>query len=151
MKMLVAKIAGLGRWTKLGDTFKRGGEKLRAMGDAMKPVSTVLTAGFALSTKKAIDFESQMNTTKSLLADTIPTADELNSTTQKLGESSKGWAKQYGISTSSINEGMQEIIRKKTDSCRRFLDRHAQRVSYRTYILIASPISEKPADVLLAT
>lgn len=101
---------------KLGDTFKLGGEKLRAMGDAMKPVSTVLTAGFALSTKKAIDFESQMNTTKSLLADTIPTADELNSTTQKLGESSKGWAKQYGISTSSINEGMQEIIKKGFDA-----------------------------------
>ena len=105
-----------GKIDKLGDTFKSGGEKLRAMGDAMKPVSTVLTAGFALSTKKAIDFESQMNTTKSLLADTIPTADELNSTTQKLGESSKGWAKQYGISTSSINEGMQEIIKKGFDA-----------------------------------
>lgn len=105
-----------GKMDKLGETFKRGGEKLRAMGDAMKPVSTVLTAGFALSTKKAIDFESQMNTTKSLLADTIPTADELNSTTQKLGESSKGWAKQYGISTSAINEGMQEIIKKGFDA-----------------------------------
>lgn len=105
-----------GKMDKLGDTFKSGGEKLRAMGDAMKPVSTVLTAGFALSTKKAIDFESQMNTTKSLLADTIPTADELNNTTQKLGESSKGWAKQYGISTSSINEGMQEIIKKGFDA-----------------------------------
>lgn len=105
-----------GKMDKLGDTFNRGGEKLRAIGDAMKPVSTVLTAGFALSTKKAIDFESQMNTTKSLLADTIPTADELNSTTQKLGESSKGWAKQYGISTSSINERMQEIIKKGFDA-----------------------------------
>ena len=105
-----------GKMDKLGDTFMRGGEKLRAMGDAMKPVSTVLTAGFALSTKKAIDFESQMNTTKSLLADTIPTAEELSSTTQKLGESSKGWAKQYGISTSSINEGMQEIIKKGFDA-----------------------------------
>ena len=105
-----------GKMDKLGDTFKSGGEKLRAMGDAMKPVSTALTAGFALSTKKAIDFESQMNATKSLLADTIPTADELNSTTQKLGESSKGWAKQYGISTSSINEGMQEIIKKGFDA-----------------------------------
>ena len=105
-----------GKMDKLGDSIKRGGEKFRAMGDAMKPVSTALTAGFALSTKKAIDFESQMNTTKSLLADTIPTADELNSTTEKLGESSKGWAKQYGISTASINEGMQEIIKKGFDS-----------------------------------
>ena len=105
-----------GKLDVLSEKFAKGGEKLRAMGDAMKPVSAALLAGFTLSTKKAIDFESQMNTTKSLLADTIPTADELNSTTEKLGESSKGWAKQYGISTASINEGMQEIIKKGFDA-----------------------------------
>ncbi|MFS9217508.1 phage tail tape measure protein [Streptococcus mitis] len=105
-----------GKMDALSEKFAKGGEKMRAMGDAMKPVSAALLAGFTLSTKKAIDFESQMNTTKSLLADTIPTADELNSTTQKLGESSKGWAKQYGISTASINEGMQEIIKKGFDA-----------------------------------
>lgn len=105
-----------GKMDALSEKFAKGGEKLRTMGDAMKPVSAALLAGFTLSTKKAIDFESQMNTTKSLLADTIPTADELNSTTQKLGESSKGWAKQYGISTVSINEGMQEIIKKGFDA-----------------------------------
>lgn len=105
-----------GKMDTLSEKIAKGGEKLRAMGDAMKPVSAALLAGFTLSTKKAIDFESQMNTTKSLLADTIPTADELNSTTQKLGESSKGWAKQYGISTASINEGMQEIIKKGFDA-----------------------------------
>lgn len=105
-----------GKMDVLSEKFAKGGEKLRAMGDAMKPVSAALLAGFTLSTKKAIDFESQMNTTKSLLADTIPTADELNSTTQKLGESSKNWAKQYGISTASINEGMQEIIKKGFDA-----------------------------------
>ncbi|WP_447383638.1 phage tail tape measure protein [Streptococcus pseudopneumoniae] len=105
-----------GKMDTLSENFVKGGEKLRAMGDAMKPVSAALLAGFTLSTKKAIDFESQMNTTKSLLADTIPTADELNSTTQKLGESSKNWAKQYGISTASINEGMQEIIKKGFDA-----------------------------------
>ena len=105
-----------GKMDALSEKIAKGGEKLRAMGDAMKPVSAALLAGFTLSTKKAIDFESQMNTTKSLLADTIPTADELNSTTQKLGESSKNWARQYGISTASINEGMQEIIKKGFDS-----------------------------------
>lgn len=105
-----------GKMDALSEKVAKGGEKLRAMGDAMKPVSAALLAGFTLSTKKAIDFESQMNTTKSLLADTIPTADELNSTTQKLGESSKNWAKQYGISTASINEGMQEIIKKGFDA-----------------------------------
>ena len=105
-----------GKMDALSEKFAKGGEKLRAMGDAMKPVSAALLAGFTLSTKKAIDFESQMNTTKSLLADTIPNAKELSATTEKLGESSKNWAKQYGISTASINEGMQEIIKKGFDA-----------------------------------
>ena len=105
-----------GKMDALSEKFAKGGEKLRAMGDAMKPVSAALLAGFTLSTKKAIDFESQMNTTKSLLADTIPNANELSATTEKLGESSKNWAKQYGISIASINEGMQEIIKKGFDA-----------------------------------
>ncbi len=105
-----------GKMDALSEKLAKGGEKLRAMGDAMKPVSAALLAGFTLSTKKAIDFESQMNTTKSLLADTIPNANELSATTEKLGESSKNWAKQYGISTASINEGMQEIIKKGFDA-----------------------------------
>ena len=105
-----------GKMDALSEKVAKGGEKLRAMGDAMKPVSAALLAGFTLSTKKAIDFESQMNTTKSLLADTIPNAKELSATTEKLGESSKNWAKQYGISTASINEGMQEIIKKGFDA-----------------------------------
>lgn len=105
-----------GKMDALSEKFAKGGEKLRAMGDAMKPVSAALLAGFTLSTKKAIDFESQMNTTKFLLADTIPNANELSATTEKLGESSKNWAKQYGISTASINEGMQEIIKKGFDA-----------------------------------
>lgn len=100
-----------GKLDKLGDTFIRGGEKLRSMGEAMKPVSAALTAGFVLSTKKAVDFESQMNTTRSLLADTVPTVKDLDRVTAQAGESSKKWAKQYGITTSSVNEGMQELIK----------------------------------------
>lgn len=110
------------RWGKLSQMFdngaeraKRWGENLRNMGDAMKPVSTLLSAGFALATRKAMDFEGQMQVTKSLLADTAKNTSELNTMTSQLGESSKKWAREYGISTSSINEGMQEIIKKGFD------------------------------------
>ena len=102
--------------SKQGEKFEWLGGKLRGMGDAMRPVSTLVATGFTLATRKAIEFEDQMNTTKSLLADTVPTVEELNTTTKMLGESSKGWAKQYGISTASINEGMQEIIKKGFDA-----------------------------------
>ncbi|MDV8538532.1 phage tail tape measure protein, partial [Streptococcus pneumoniae] len=40
-----------GKMDALSEKFAKGGKKLRAMGDAMKPVSAALLAGFTLSTK----------------------------------------------------------------------------------------------------
>lgn len=94
-----------------GDNLSRAGSKLREMGDAMRPVSTLLSGGLILATKKAMDFEGQMQTTKALLSDTTNSTKELNKQTNRLGEASKGWAKKYGISTAQINEGVQELIK----------------------------------------
>lgn len=106
------------KWGKLGTQFQQFGDrathfgsKLRDMGNAMAPVSTLLSAGFTLATRKALDFEGQMQTTKALLSDTVGTAGELNAATKQLGDASKQWAKKYGISTSEINTGMQEVIK----------------------------------------
>lgn len=104
------KIEGIGNWAK-----KAGGH-LQEMGNALQPLSTILSAGFALATKKAVDFGGEMQVTKSLLSDTVDTADELNKATNLLGDSSKKWARQYGISTSSINTGMQELIKGGLDA-----------------------------------
>ncbi|HFR3976730.1 TPA: phage tail tape measure protein [Streptococcus suis] len=104
------KIEGLGNW------FKKAGNHLQEMGNAMQPVSTLLSAGFALATKKAVDFGGEMQVTKSLLSDTVGTAEELNQATNLLGDNSKKWAKQYGISTSQINTGMQELIKGGLDA-----------------------------------
>lgn len=110
------------RWGKLGTAFqsfgdklKNAGSKLRDMGNAMAPVSTLLSAGLTLATKKALDFEGQMQTTKALLSDTVGTTEELNQATAQLGDASKKWAKQYGLSTADINTGMQEIIKAGLD------------------------------------
>lgn len=105
-----AKLSG---W---GESLNRAGSKLRAMGDAMKPISTLLSGGFALATKKAMDFEGQMQTTKALLSDTTNSTSELNQQTTKLGEASKSWARKYRISTAQINEGMQELIKGGLDA-----------------------------------
>ncbi|MDY4510976.1 phage tail tape measure protein [Streptococcus hyovaginalis] len=96
--------------------LKSAGDRLSAIGDAMKPFSLMATAGLGLATKKAIDFEGQMQTTKALLSDTTSSTAELNAQTSKLGEASKGWAKEYGISTAQINEGMQELIKGGLDA-----------------------------------
>lgn len=102
--------------TSFGNWLKNGGNRLQEMGNAMAPVSTLLSGGFTLATKKAMDFGGQMQVTKSLLSDTVGTSQELNAATKKLGDSSKAWAKEYGISTSEINVGMQELIKAGLDA-----------------------------------
>ncbi|SJZ89886.1 phage tail tape measure protein, TP901 family, core region [Pilibacter termitis] len=88
------------------------GEKLRNIGDKMKPVSTILSAGFGVATKKAMDFSGEMVTMQSLLSDTVSNTKELDEVTTKLGDNSKKWSAQYGISTSEINNAMSELIKK---------------------------------------
>ncbi|HFI0423939.1 TPA: phage tail tape measure protein [Streptococcus suis] len=102
--------------TRFGEGFKKFGSVLDKVGDAMMPISTALSAGFTLATKKALDFGGEMQTVKALLSDTISDTKTLDETTAQLGDNSKKWAKQFGISTSDINLGMQEIIKAGFDA-----------------------------------
>ncbi|RLV19000.1 phage tail tape measure protein [Streptococcus iniae] len=80
--------------------------------EATKTASLATGAGLAYAAKKAVDFDGQMQTTRALLRDTTSSVEQLNAQTKKMGDASKGWAKQYGISTTAINDGMQEVIKK---------------------------------------
>ncbi len=120
MKKVHAENSNWGRvgtfFTNMGDRVKNFGSVLTNMGNAMKPVSAALSAGLTLATKKALDFGGEMQTVKALLSDTITDTKTLNTTTAQLGDNSKKWAKQFGISTSDINLGMQEIIKAGFDA-----------------------------------
>ena len=98
--------------SKQGEKFEWLGGKLRGMGDAMRPVSTLVATGFTLATRKAIEFEDQMNTTKSLLADTVPTVEELNTTTKRLGESSKDGRNNMGFLRHLLTKDCKKSSRK---------------------------------------
>ncbi|HFI0055092.1 TPA: phage tail tape measure protein [Streptococcus suis] len=103
-------------FTSIGEGTQKIGTVLDKVGDAMMPVSTALSAGFTLATKKALDFGGEMQTVKALLSDTITDTKTLDTTTTQLGDNSKKWAKQFGISTSDINLGMQEVIKAGFDA-----------------------------------
>ncbi|MDR2976855.1 MAG: phage tail tape measure protein [Streptococcaceae bacterium] len=94
-----------------GSAMNNVGSKLRGAGNAMMPVSVAITAGLAQSVQAAAGFEQQFTAIRALLSDSTP-ADKLNGQIEKLESSSKGWATQYGIATSSINTGMEEMIKK---------------------------------------
>ncbi|HEM3576832.1 TPA: phage tail tape measure protein [Streptococcus suis] len=103
-------------FTNMGNGVKKFGSILTNMGNAMMPVSTALSAGFTLATKKALDFGGEMQTVKALLSDTVTDTKTLDTMTTQLGDNSKKWAKQFGISTSDINLGMQEVIKAGFDA-----------------------------------
>ncbi|HEM9634171.1 TPA: phage tail tape measure protein [Streptococcus agalactiae] len=109
-------------WGKMSTEFDKASNKLKTIstgfnkfGDLMKPVSLAMSGGFAYATKKAVDFEGQLKTTRALLADTVP-AKNLDAVINQLADSSKKWAVQYGLSTSAVNDGMQEMVKKGYDA-----------------------------------
>ncbi|MGV8958767.1 phage tail tape measure protein, partial [Lactococcus lactis] len=60
------------------------------------------------------NFNGQMTEIRALLSDGTPAA-ALSKQMDTLASKSKSWAKQYGIDTSSINEGMEEMIKRGYD------------------------------------
>lgn len=97
----------------VGDKFQSAGEKISSIGNKMTVGLTApIAAGFALAGKAAITFDSQIQSMGSLLDDGTISASTLKSELKGLGDASKSWSTQYGVSTSSINDGMSELIKK---------------------------------------
>lgn len=78
---------------------------------AVMPASIAMTATFYKGIQDATEFNGQMSTIQALLRDTAP-AKQLGQQMDTLGEKSKSWARQYGVSTESINTGIEEMVKK---------------------------------------
>lgn len=97
----------------LGDRFQSVGDKLSAFGQKATIGLTVpIVAGLGYAAKAAISFDSQIQSMGSLLDDGTVSAKTLQAQLNGLGDASKRWAVQYGVSTTDINNGMSELIKK---------------------------------------
>lgn len=93
--------------------FKSVGSSMTAAGDKMSTRFTLpIMTGLGYATKSAIDFESQIQSMGSLLNDGTVSASTLKKQLENLGNASKKWSTQYGVSTTKINSGMEELIKK---------------------------------------
>jgi TP901 family phage tail tape measure protein len=101
---------------KFGSNAQTAGDKIHKAGESMRNVSTGLAAVFIKSAQYAMDFNQQMTTMRALLDNGKVSAKQLDSIIENLGEHSKEWATQYGISTTEINNGMTELIKKGYDA-----------------------------------
>lgn len=98
---------------KLGGHLQTAGDKMSSIGKTATMTLTIpIVAGLGASAKAAVDFDSQIQNMGSLLNDGTISANALKAELDKLGDSSKKWSVQYGVSTNAINEGMTELIKK---------------------------------------
>lgn len=87
--------------------------KLKDAGSAMTTKFTVpIVAGFGYAIKSATDFSSQMTDIKPLLEANGEGVKQVKKEIEEMSDDSKKWATQYGISTTSINSGMDELVKR---------------------------------------
>ena len=99
---------------KISSGFGKVSSGLDSVAAKTTPVTVGITAAFAKGVQAATNFNGQMTEIRALLSDGTP-ATTLSKQMDTLADKSKKWAQQYGIDTSSINEGMEEMIKRGYD------------------------------------
>ena len=100
---------------RLGSGLTTIGNGLSTVSQKTRGMTVAIGTGFAVAAKSAIEFESGITTVKALLSDTVP-EEQMTSTMNRLSDSVKKWGTTYGMTTSEIIEGMQEMIRRGYDA-----------------------------------
>lgn len=99
---------------RLGSGLTTIGNGLSTISQKTRGMTVAIGTGFAVATKSAIEFEDGMTTIKALIADDVP-EQQMSSTMNRLSSAVKDYAKTYGMTTSEVIEGMQEMIRRGYD------------------------------------
>ncbi|RMW51775.1 phage tail tape measure protein [Lactiplantibacillus pentosus] len=97
----------------MGTKLQNAGEKISSLGSKATIGFTVpIVTAMGAATKSFINFDSQVKSMGALLDDGHTSASKLKSELNSLGDASKKWSVQYGVSTTQINDGMTEMIKK---------------------------------------
>lgn len=105
------------QWIKSGKKIESFGKKMSSIGSTLTmSVTAPIAAGFGLATKKAVDFQTQIGEIGPLLTNGGKMTTEYRNQLDQMSDSSKKWAKEYGVSTTEINTGLAEIVRKGYDA-----------------------------------
>ncbi|MDT2395451.1 phage tail tape measure protein [Enterococcus avium] len=105
------------QWIKSGKKIESFGKKMSSIGSTLTmSVTAPIAAGFGAATKKAADFQTQIGGIGPLLTNGGKLTAEYRNQLDQMSDSSKKWAKQYGVSTTEINNGLSEVVRKGYDA-----------------------------------
>ncbi|MGV3336689.1 phage tail tape measure protein [Latilactobacillus curvatus] len=88
-------------------------QKLSSVGrDMTTKVTLPIVAGLGYAAKSAVDFNSQISAIGPLLTNGGKITASVRKELDQMGNSSKTWAMQFGISTGKINDGMSEMVKR---------------------------------------
>lgn len=90
---------------KIGSGLNNFGNKMTAT------VTAPLAVGFTAAAKSAIDFNSEIDAIGPLMTNGAAVTGKYRAQLDQMAESSKRWAVQYGLTTSSINNGLADLVR----------------------------------------
>ncbi|ENZ5542425.1 phage tail tape measure protein [Enterococcus hirae] len=117
-KGFVGGISGLGQ--TVGSAIDKLGSKISTIGGTMetigkkstKALTIPIATGIGAAIKSAVTFDNEIQSMGALLDDGSLSANDLKKQLSGLSDASKKWSQQYGVSTSAINDGMAELIKK---------------------------------------
>lgn len=114
MAMVKVQTTGMtGAINNVGQAMTSSGAKLSSVGGSMtRNFTAPIVAGMGYATKSAIDFDSQISQMGPLLTNGGKVTAQFKHELDAMAESSKKWSKQYGVSTTEINNGMSELIKR---------------------------------------
>lgn len=99
--------------TAFGDAGLAAGRKMRNLGSTMTTyVTAPIVAGFGYAAKSAIDFNSQIDKIGPLLSKNGKITASVRRELDQMASASKRWAVEYGVSTTKINAGLEELVKR---------------------------------------
>jgi phage tail tape measure protein, TP901 family, core region len=102
-----------GQLNKMSKTAVTVGTSMSNIGSKMTTkVSMPIAAGLAYATKSAVQFDSQIKAIGPLLTNGATVTSKYKAQLDQLGDASKSMSEKYGVSTTEINNGMTELIRR---------------------------------------
>lgn len=102
-----------GQLNKMSKAAVTVGTSMSNIGSKMTTkVSMPIAAGLAYATKSAVQFDSQIKAIGPLLTNGATVTSKYKAQLDQLGDASKSMSEKYGVSTTEINNGMTELIRR---------------------------------------
>jgi TP901 family phage tail tape measure protein len=102
-----------GQLNKMSKAAVTVGTSMSNIGSKMTTkVSMPIAAGLAYATKSAVKFDSQIKAIGPLLTNGATVTSKYKAQLDQLGDASKSMSEKYGVSTTEINNGMTELIRR---------------------------------------